>query len=140
MTTESFKSTFNPPLVRIPPAERLGSQEERKRLTDLRRPKGRKWSTDLRRPKGRKWSIDFRRSEDRKWSKDYGQSEVRKWSPDRSRTECELTRRPTRRKVDRVEANGQRPGGTGRVTRTGFCQKKRSYHKGDSIGIRGSLR
>ena len=66
-------------------------------------------------------------------------SERRK-SKDRKRSDCEFTGWPTRLKVKRVEENGQRPGGTGRVTRTGFCQKKRSYHKGDSIGIRGSLR
>ena len=40
----------------------------------------------------------------------------------------------------RVEKNGQRLSGTRRVTRTGFCHKKRSYQKGDSIGIRGPLR
>jgi len=56
------------------------------------------------------------------------------------RTECEPIGRPTRLKIERAEENGQRPDGTGRVTRTGFCQKKRSYHKGDSKGIRGSLR
>jgi len=40
----------------------------------------------------------------------------------------------------RVEKNGQRSGGIGRVTRTGFCQEKRSYHKGGSIGKRDPLR
>ena len=66
--------------------------------------------------------------------------EDQKRSKDRRRKECGFTGRPTRLKVEKAEENGKRPGGTGRVTRTGFCQKKRSYHKGDSIGIRGSLR
>jgi len=64
----------------------------------------------------------------------------RQWLKDRRRSKRGFTGRPTRLKVERVEINGQRPGGTGRVTRTGFCQKKRSYHKGDSIGKRDSLR
>ena len=39
-----------------------------------------------------------------------------------------------------VEENGQCSGGTECVTRTGFCQEKRSYHEGDSIGTRDPLR
>jgi hypothetical protein len=66
--------------------------------------------------------------------------EDRRRSKDRKRAECESTGRPTRLKAERAEENGQRPDGTGRVTRTGFCQKKRSYHKGDSRGKRDSLR
>jgi hypothetical protein len=40
----------------------------------------------------------------------------------------------------RAEKNGQRSDGIERATRTGLCQKKRSYHKGGSIGKRDPLR
>jgi hypothetical protein len=137
---------------RSPPTARLESQEERKRSESRRRSKDRKLWNDRRRPErleavarpgkiGRPEAVArlvrVGRSEAAERLEKIGRLEA---VARLSRTDCEPIGRPTRLKIERVEENGQRPDGTGRVTRTGFCHKKRSYHKGDSRGIRGSLR
>jgi len=148
LTIPPSGSNLDSPLQRNPPAARLVSQEERRRPSGWKRTeKAFGLEAD---GEGRETGNGRRRSTDRMLMKKVARLETegedrqigigRQRSKDWRRSESEFTGRPTRLKVKRADINGQRPGGTGRVTRTGFCQKKRSYHKGDSIGKRDSLR